>query len=62
MFLFLVTINFWNQMVVPVLCRKPDIRIPFIPEENGLISGLFLYVTHTVDKLGGAALVLQNKV
>ena len=30
---------------------KPDIRIPFIPEENGLTSGLFLYAIHTVDKL-----------
>ena len=30
---------------------KPDIRIPFIPEENGLVSGLFLYAIHTVDKL-----------
>jgi len=31
--------------------RKPDIRIPFIPEENYLISGLFLYAIHRVDKL-----------
>ena len=30
---------------------KPDIRIPFIPEENGLICSLFLYEIHTVDKL-----------
>ena len=30
---------------------KPDVRIPFIPEENGLISGLFIYAIHTVDKL-----------
>ena len=30
---------------------KPDIRISFIQKENGLISGLFLYAIHTVDKL-----------
>ena len=30
---------------------KPDIRIPFIPEENGLISGLLLYVINLGDKL-----------
>ena len=30
---------------------KPDVRIPFIPEGNVLMSGLFLYAIHTVDQL-----------